>query len=573
MTRTLQILILVCALLAGTMIEAAVKVRTLMVAMRDGVQLATDVYQHPETVSAPVVLIRTPYNKNSGTYKLTGERFVAAGYAVVIQDCRGRNASEGVFIPYNNEGQDGFDTVEWLTGQTWCNGRIGMWGNSYTGATQWQTAAERPPSLVTITPGATWGSFYRNLYLGGALRLSLISKWAGANSARPKGIPMPDNWDGILTHLPLSELDRAIGWPIPWLQGMLTHPCPDGYWNRLDLSDEITNLNLPVQHIVGYYDFFSRESVGNFVRMQQHARDPIIRRQQQLILGPWVHGAIGKSKVGDVDFGPNAAWDATAANIEWFNRFLKQDPIAIAKPFTSVRYFLMGENTWQSAETWPPSGFIPTAFYLHSNGNANSRVGDGVITREAPSTNEPADSFRADPNQPTPACPVTDKRPLHEAIWGPIDQLPLEERADVLVYTSAQLEEPVTFAGNAKMELSVSANTPDADWVVKLVDMHPEGFAQNLLVGILRGRYRYSELNPTPLTPGDIYQVTVDLGPVAAQIRPGHRLRVDICGAYFPLFDRNTNTGEGPFGRTTRISVESIYHSPGNISRIILPCR
>ena len=537
--------------------------------MRDGVLLASDVYRLASIDRAPVLLMRTPYDKSG--VKAAAERFAAAGYVAVVQDCRGCFESKGAWFPYNNEGQDGYDTIEWIGKQPWCSGRIGMWGSSYVGAVQWQAAVEKPPGLVVIAPTATWSSFYRNLYLGGAVRLSLLARWAAGRSDRPAGATVPTDFDRILSSLPLSEMDRAIGWPIPWFTGWLTQVRPDGFWTRLELAERITQLDLPMQHIVGYYDFFSRESVNNFVRMRTQARDPATRQRQQLVLGPWDHGTIGRSTVAEVDFGPNAVFDAAGANLEWFDRFLKRDPEARKKPFPAVRYFSMGENVWKTAETWPPPGTETVAFHLRSDGRANTRGGAGRLERNPPERKEPADQFRADPADPTPACPVTAARPLHAATWGPVDQRPIEDREDVLVYTSAPMTEPLAFAGAVKADLFVSADTPDADWVAKLIDVHPNGFSQNLAVGVLRGRFRDSELHPTPLKEGETYRITIDVGPVAAQIGKGHRLRLDISGAYFPLFDRNPNTGEGPTGSRTRVATESVHHSPKTPSRVLLP--
>ncbi|MFO0906562.1 MAG: CocE/NonD family hydrolase [Pirellulales bacterium] len=551
--------------------RAEITVETVLTPMRDGIRLATDVYRDANRKSGPVLLMRTPYNKDRA--KGAAQYFANAGYIAVVQDCRGKFASEGTFVPYNQEGQDGYDAVEWIGKQPWCNGRIGMWGSSYVGATQWQAAVERPPGLVAIAPTATWTSFYRNLYLGGAVRLSLITRWAAGNSPIPPGATATNDWDQTLHHLPLDDFDLAIGWPIPWLRGMLTHPEPNGYWTRLDLTQQVEQLDLPVQHVVGYYDFFSRESVESFVRMQQRAKLESTRRRQQLILGPWDHGTIGQTKVGDVDFGPQAAWDLQAANLEWFDRHVKQAPELETRPFAPVRYFSMGDNRWFNAETWPPADAQLTPFYLHSQGGANTRAGDGRLTRTAPTSDEPHDEFRADPAAPVPACPVTPQRPLNAATWAPVDQRPLEDRPDVLVYSSEKLAEPLTIAGDVKAELYVSADTPDADWVVKLIDVHPDGFAQNLNVGILRARYRKSERKPELLTPGETTKIVVDLGPVAVQLGVGHTLRVDVCGAYFPLFDRNPNTAAGPFGKETAVATERVHHSPQSPSRLWLPLR
>ena len=575
MFHTIRVFAIYSALLAclsgRDFASAEVTVETVMVPMRDGVQLATDIYRDTATRNGPVVLMRTPYNKNGG--KVAAERFAAAGYIAIVKDNRGKFGSEGTFIPYNNEGQDGYDAIEWIGKQSWCNGRIGMWGSSYVGATQWQAAVEHPPGLMTITPTATFTSFYRNLYLGGAVRVSLIAKWASGNSPKPEGATVTDDWNRTLLHLPISEVDDQMGWSVPWLEGMLTHPWPNGYWKRLDMTQDIATLKLPMQHVVGYYDFFSRESVGNFVRMQQVATDIETRKHQQLIVGPWDHGTIGKAKVGDLDFGPNAELDATGATLEWFDRYLKLDPKVAATPIVPVRYFVMGENKWHDAETWPPAGYKETSFHLHSDGKANTRSGSGMLNKNAPVSDEPTDHFKADPADPVPACPVTHQRPLHAATWAPVDQRSIEDRHDVLVYTSEPLTAPLTFAGDARAELFVSADTPDADWVVKLIDVHPDGAAYNLTVGVLRGSFRDSELEPKLLTPGEVYKINVDLGPVAAQLAPGHQLRVDICGAYFPLFDRNANTADGIFGHSTVIATESVYHSPARPSRIILPVR
>lgn len=559
-----------CVLVAPRRARAEIGSTTVQVAMRDGIQLATDVYRDDTVARAPVVLLRTPYDRTR--QRGAAEQWVRAGYVFVAQDCRGTRASEGVLAPYNNEGQDGYDTIEWLTRQPWCDGRVGMVGGSYVGAVQWQAAVESPPGLAVIAPQATWSSFYRNLYLGGAVRLSLISGWIAGNTPRPEGV-QPGDMGAALMRLPLNDVDEAIGWPMPWLDAYLTHPEPSGFWTRLDLTAQLPELRLPVLHVVGYYDFFSRESVDNFQIMQQRARDPETRRRQRLVLGPWDHGTIGKSQVAEVDFGPAAALDVGAIQVDWFDRHLKQDPAAQTRTFPAVQYFSMGDNAWHESSTWPPEGCSPTSFFLHSHGHANTQRGDGRLLREAPTGDQPSDAFRADPSRPVPACPVTETRPIQAAVWGPVDQTPLEDRDDVLVYTTEPLAEPLAFAGNVEAQLFVSADTPDADWVVKLVDVRPDGAAINLATGILRGRYRDSLLEPKLLRPGEVYQLTVDLGPCAATLAAGHRLRVDICGSLFPLFDRNPNTAAGIRGDQTAIATEHVHHAPGALSRIILPLR
>ena len=557
--------LLLLSLLFATSAFAEVKTETITIPMRDGVTLTADLYRDDSVKEAPVILTRTPYDRTK--QKGTGEKWAKAGYIFIAQDCRGKFGSSGDFAPYNNEGQDGYDTIEWITRQSWCSGRVGMMGGSYVGAVQWQAAAENPPGLAAIAPQATWSSFYRNLYLGGSVRLSLIAGWIAGNS------PKPNDFNKAHLRLPLGEVDSAIGWEMPWLDAFLTHPQPDGFWTRLDLTSRLPELQLPALHVVGYYDFFSRESVDNFMIMQKQARDEKTRQQQRLILGPWDHGTVGKTKVADVEFGPDAAVDLFAIQLDWFDRHLKQDPAALAKPFPPVRYFSMGDNVWQDAQSWPPDGFKETPFFLRSDGKANTRKGNGRLTREAPDQDETADTFRADPANPTPSTPITEARPIKAAVWGPVDQSAIEDRDDVLVYTSEPMTAPLTFAGNAEAKLHVSTDTPDADWAVKLIDVHPDGFAQNIARGILRGRYRNSLLKPELMQPGKVYEITVDLGPVAATIAKGHQLRVDISGADFPLYDRNPNTAEGITSSKTAIATEQVHHKTGALSRIVLPVK
>ena len=562
--------LLLLSLLFATSAFAEVKTETITIPMRDGVTLTADLYRDDSVKEAPVILTRTPYDRTK--QKGTGEKWAKAGYIFIAQDCRGKFGSSGDFAPYNNEGQDGYDTIEWITRQSWCSGRVGMMGGSYVGAVQWQAAAENPPGLAAIAPQATWSSFYRNLYLGGSVRLSLIAGWIAGNSPKPEGAK-PNDFNKALLRLPLGEVDSAIGWEMPWLDAFLTHPQPDGFWTRLDLTSRLPELQLPALHVVGYYDYFSRESVDNFMIMQKQARDEKTRQQQRLILGPWDHGTVGKTKVADVEFGPDAAVDLFAIQLDWFDRHLKQDPAALAKPFPPVRYFSMGDNVWQDAQSWPPDGFKETPFFLRSDGKANTRKGNGRLTREAPDQDETADTFRADPANPTPSTPITEARPIKAAVWGPVDQSAIEDRDDVLVYTSEPMTAPLTFAGNAEAKLHVSTDTPDADWAVKLIDVHPDGFAQNIARGILRGRYRTSLLKPELMKPGQVYEITVDLGPVAATIAKGHQLRVDISGADFPLYDRNSNTDEGITSSKTAIATEQVHHKPGALSRIVLPVK
>ncbi len=527
--------------------------------MRDDVALSTDLYNAGAGVRRPVLLMRTPYNKNN--QKAVAQRYAAAGYTVVVQDERGRYESPGESLPYNNEGQDGFDTLEWVVKQPWCDGRVGMWGASAVGAVQWQAAAEGAPGLAVLCPTATWGSFYRNIYHGGAARLALIAQAAAGRTAPPPGKAPPKDWAPVLMHLPLAEMDQAIGWPLPWLTGILAHPRPDGFWKRLDLTRDLERVSIPAQHIVGYYDFFLRETVSNFQRARKNSP------HQQLILGPWDHGTIGKTKVADVDFGEAAKLDVVGENLAWFDRHLQKKT---AEPVPAVRYFSMGGNAWHTASAWPPPGTKQISFYLHSSGGANTRNGNGTLDRKPPASDEPNDSLRADPADPAPAVAEGNGRGKYLGIWGPTDQRSIEDRQDVLVYDSGALAQPVTIAGPVRAAIWGKTDTPDADWVVKLVDVAPNGFAHNIAMGILRGTFRDSETEPRPLEPGRAYEFAVDLGHVAARIDRGHRLRLDVSAACFPLFDRNTNTGEGPFSARVKVATQQVLHGRRHPSRLLV---
>jgi putative CocE/NonD family hydrolase len=300
--------------------------------------------------------------------------------------------------------------------------------------------------------------------------------------------------------------------------------------------------------------------------MRRRSATPFSRHNQQLILGPWNHGT-GRGKVDDVDFGSAAQFDWVAESIRWIDRFLKKgDP---QPPFAPVRYFSMGDNMWRTASDWPPPEAKRTPFYLHSGGHSNTRHGDGLLDTRRPRHEEPPDAFKADPADPVPAVPAFGKE--YRDFWGPADQRAAAERPDVLIYSSPPLTKPIVFAGPLEAELYVSADTPDADWAVQLIDVRPDGFAHTLASGIQRGSFRASDLAPTPLKPNEKYLLKIDLGHAAAKVDQGHSLRVQVAGSCFPLFDRNTNTGEGPTSSKTLVATERVWHTPAQPSSVWLP--
>ncbi|HYZ85353.1 MAG TPA: CocE/NonD family hydrolase, partial [Bryobacteraceae bacterium] len=308
---------MMAALSACSLIVLAQPAETVSVPMRDGVRLATDVYLGVSG-PRPVLLSRTPYNKAG--LKSAAEFFRQADYAVVVQDCRGRFGSEGVYAPYRDDAADGEDTIAWIRKQPWCDGRIGMWGASHPGAVQWLAASKRPEGLRVIAPSATFTNPYQLAYQGGAFRLAFIAG-AGIRIDPPPEREPPENIDRELRHLPISSLATVFGWHLPWLDSIVRHPNRhDSVWTKLDVSRILPTLQLAAQHVSGYYDLFVRDVVESFHDLR---RNPANARNQRLILGPWSHQTLGKRKVGAIDFGPEAEVDLRSVDVEWFDAQLK----------------------------------------------------------------------------------------------------------------------------------------------------------------------------------------------------------------------------------------------------------
>lgn len=548
-------------------VDESVIFEDIKIPMRDGIRLQARLYKSRHLKGpTPVLLRRFPLDKKR--YEPEAQRFAAAGYIAIIQDCRGRNGSEGVYGFYPAEGPDGFDTVEWIRRQPWCNGQVGMWGMSYAGSSQWLAAGEGAKLDATAYAQGASNS-YNVEYFSGTFRLPAIrSGLRGALFGIPTELSESKEWPRWYLHLPLTEFDKAIGYSMPWRISILAHNRRDGFWKRMDVSGDIQQMNFPSQHIASYYDHICRETVRTFQAMRERSATEFSRRNQQLIIGPWDHGNL-RRKVADVDFGSQATLDMVGENLNWFDRFLKKKSEVVKQSFPPVRYFMMGENVWKTSTHWPPPEAKSVSFYLRSGGQANTRNGDGRLDRKPARDQEPSDSFQADPSDPVPAAPAYGKQ--YREISGPTDQQLAQDRNDVLVYSTAPLSNPVSFAGPLTAELFVSADTVDADWVIRLIDVHPSGFAQPLATGIQRGSFRDSEVRLSLLEPSKTYRLQIDLGHAAARISAGHRLSLQIAGSCFPLFDRNTNTGEGPTGTRTRVATEQVLHSKTSASRVLLP--
>ncbi len=563
--------------------------------MRDGVVLRADVYRPDAPGRYPVLLQRTPYSKNSGASAVDGFRRLAArGYVVVVQDTRGRYTSDGVANPHD-EAEDGFDTIAWARSLPYADGRVGMWGGSYLATTQLQAATLQPDGLTALFPSSSYASRYDMVFQGGAFYLGDGLSWnlgqamdvrrrvltPGVDRDGPIGLDaearrlLGSEW---LWHLPLKTMDALdLQRFAPGYRRMLDHPSYDTFWETFDIAARHDRFEVPAFHITGWYDTLLGGTIANFTGLRARAATDTARRHQRLIIGPWTHArpTADSTSIGDVEFGPAAGFAADALRDAWFAYWLgsadardpPMDPTARYDPEATapVRIFVMGENVWRDELEWPLRRARETAFYLHSGGSANARAGDGRLELTAPADQSP-DRFTYDPGNPVPtgAAGGYSRRPS--------DQRTVEDRPDVLVYTTDPLDDDLEVTGHLRLVLWIASSARDTDFTATLVDVHPDGTARAINDGILRARYRRSRTTPELLTPGAPTEIAIDLGATSNLFRAGHRIRVHVSSSNFPRFDRNPNTG-GPFGEDAsfRRADQTVFHDAARPSRLILP--
>lgn len=549
------------------------------VPMRDGVRLYADIYRPARAGRYPVIVVRTPYGKQREGIHRDLIAFAQRGYAVVVQDTRGRFESEGDWDPFRYEARDGYDTIEWAARQEFSDGKVATFGGSYLGNVQWQAAAEGPPSLVAIFPMVASTSLYHNsFYHGGAFKLALAAGWGIARNPRRVMYPQtwhteafaPEEWryDRLLWHLPLATLDEALsGEVVRHYRDWIRHQGYDEYWRSMSVEERFSMVKVPAHVWGGWYDLLLGGTLNGFTGMRREGGTEAARRESKMTVGPWGHGP--SRKFGDVDFGPEADRVPFERNLRWMDHYLKGEDNGIDRE-PPVEIFYMGINRWVHHQDWPVPGTRFTPHYFSSGGRANSLRGDGVLSTSRPAGAE-ADHYVYDPDNPVPTLGGNDCCGAPIPI-GPLDQRPVEARSDVLVYTSEILREPLAVAGPVKAKLYVSTDAPDTDFFVKLVDVHPNGFAMNIAEGILRARFRRGLDRMELLKPGEVYELEVDMRGTANVFLPGHRIRVDVTSSNFPQFDRNPNTGEdlGASARR-RAARQSVYHSARHPSHIVLP--
>ena len=563
--------------IAATAMPSSAQVRRMFdvrTPMRDGVELSGDVWMPAEGGPFPTIIIRTPYLKTMaiGDFTLAGwaTYFAERGYAVVMQDVRGRGDSDGDFDFFFQEGEDGYDTIEWMAAQPWSNGDVCTAGVSYLGTDQWLAAREHPPSLKCMVATAAAGRWMHELpYYGGAWMMSWALDWINGTSGRnmqtanAAGIDM----DSVYWHRPLLTQDDAMGRDMPLFNDFLENSTMNEYWNRLHFTEEdFRGLDLPVLHVTGWFDGDQPGAMFYWDGMMAHSP---AADEQYLLSGPWGHAETfigGTLEVGEMTFKPESIVDNMAEHLAFFDHYLKGSADSYDQP--RARVYVMGAEEWREFDQYPPADAQPTDLFLSSGGRANSIAGDGALSWSPPEDDSPPDRFTFDPQRPVPAA--LGVLPSGE------DRTPLHRRDDVLVYTSEVIEEAVEIVGKVVIEFHAATDARDTDFVANIMDVYPDGRAVKLgpITGVVRARYRNGFDREELLTPGEVARYEIDLGHIAHSFEPGHRIRIDMTSSAYPHVAPNQNTGN-PVATDTEWNTarQIIHHSREYPSRIILPVR
>ncbi|MGO8787415.1 MAG: CocE/NonD family hydrolase [Terriglobia bacterium] len=542
--------------------------------MRDGVVLRADIYRPKADGKFPVLLTRTPYDKR-GEMDF-GPMAAARGYVVITQDVRGRYTSEGDWYTFKNESQDGYDTVEWAAALPYSNGKVGMFGSSYVGATQMLAAIAAPPHLAGILPIVTASNYHENwTYQGGAFEQWFDQSWTtilaeNTLDRRMSKDSYATRWDTTLplTDYPLLDLGTPAGLASYYLD-WLAHPRYDDYWKQWSIEEHFSQIKVPALHVAAWYDLFQDGTFRNYLGIKAHGGTEAARNGQRLLVIVGGHAGDGPI-IGDVDFGKDSVVLEDDVILPWYDYLLKgiNNGMGSEKP---VKLFVMGKNVWRQEDGWPLARAKETSYYLHSSGKANTLSGDGTLTTTAPES-EAGDKYVYDPANPAPTrggplcCDAT-----HEPA-GALDQRPVENREDVLVYTTPAFKQDTEVTGPITLEVFVSTSAVDTDFTGKVVDVGPDGFARNLTEGILRGRYRNSREEAELLNPGEVCKLTLNLWSTSNVFLAGHKLRLEVSSSNFPRFDRNLNTGEDQSHSDDMVkATNAVYHDHGHPSALIVP--
>ncbi len=515
--------------------------------LSDGTVLRSDHYYPEGSGPWPTLLMRQPYGRDIASTVVYAHPawFARRGYHVAIQDVRGRGGSEGEFYPFRHEGRDGAESIAWLRKHPACNGRIGMYGFSYQGAAQLLAAAEQPDGLVCIAPHMTAADLYHGwFYQQGALRLSSTLGWGIQmlrEDARRRGLREASdrleaawlNVRGQAQWTPYGKLPAIADPALPgYVRDWISHRDPGEYWAAQDISARYHRIQIPALHLAGWFDPYLEGSVAGYLGLRHHAATEFARENQYLIAGPWVHMPWG-DRAGEADLGEAANLNTDEILLRWFNHWLKDSGEFASE--ARIRYFALGVNEWRRANDWPDDANY--ALYLHSNGNANSRNGDGTLSGSAPQSDEECDIFVHDPEVPVmaPGGP--------QALSGVFDQAALELGNNLLVYTSKPLDREVEVFGQPRARLFAATSAAHADLTAKLVRAKADGAAEFLCIGIARSCWLFREAG---YAADAVHAWEFKLEPVAVVLAPGERLRLEIASSAFSLYDRNPSTPVSP---------------------------
>jgi uncharacterized protein len=561
--------------------SAPVVERNVSMKTRDGVTLKADVYRPAGEGTFPVLLTRTPYNKDG--MSPIGLKGAARGFMVVAQDTRGRFASEGEWYPFKYESNDGYDAVEWAAALPHSNGKVGMFSGSYVGATQMLAAIAHPPHLAGICPIVTASNYHENwTYQGGAFEQWFNESWtsglaqdtlrrkieAATNATMADKVLPLKQYPLFNTHLdPGSATETAD--LAPYFLDWLSHPLYDDYWKQWSIEENFQNIQVPALTIAAWYDIFQGGSLRNYIGLHAHAGNEEARKGQHLLVAIGGHSGSGQT-VGTVDFGPTAPFSENDVILDWYDYLFlgKQNEFANGKP---VKIFVMGKNEWRYEDSWPLERARETRYLLQSEGKANGAVGSGSLATAVGGKQAP-DTFVYDPADPVP----TVGGPLccdgNHLAPGPRDQKDVEARSDVLVYSTPPLEQDLEVTGPVTLDLFAKSSAVDTDFTAKLVDVWPNGMAQNLTEGILRARFRESTSEAKPIEPGKVYEFKIDLWSTSNVFLKGHRIRLEISSSNFPRFDRNLNTGKDAATSTEFVkATNTVLHDSDHPSALLLP--
>jgi putative CocE/NonD family hydrolase len=536
------------------------------VPMRDGVQLSADLYL-PGDGPHPVLVARTPYNKNDAFACDKAKRFASQGFGFVWMDVRGRGDSDGQFSTYRGEGPDGYDAIEWIAAQPWCNGRVGSWGQSYLGCIQWLTAIAHPPHLAAMVVYVTPSDPFVEAPTG--VHLPMQACWHRMVDGRLTQYVQGVDWEEIYWHLPLMTMDEQAGFHgSRWRKDLEHHPSDQEYWKPVRYQELLADVSVPALHVTGWYDDVQPGTLINFAAMTTPDKDG--GGAQRLVVGPWDHELTRRRErqLGGIDFGPEATtFDLDGFELRWLRHYLAGEDNG-AEAESRVRIFVMGANHWRAENEWPLARTVWTRYYLSSSGKANSRNGDGVLRNGAPPEDEPPDKYRYDPADPVPFLTA----PTSAQIGGPDDYAAVEERGDVLVYTSPELTADVEVTGPVKLELYAASSAVDTDFMGKLIDVHPDGTCQRLCDGMVRARFRNGMGSEQLMEPGTVYRFEIDMWSTSQVFLAGHLIRLEIASSAFPKYDRNLNSGRTLATDTQpEVADNQIWHTGARPSALVLP--